>query len=404
MARLVDRLTHRTVQTLKEPGLHADGRGLYLEVTPSGAKRWTLVFQWRGARKQMGLGSVELVGLGQAREAATAARKLVAEGVNPIDERKARRARGVGTTFGDAADALMASLEPAWRNAKHKAQWKTSLEVHAAALRALPVDAVGTGDVLDALKPIWSKIPETAARTRGRIERVLDAARAKGWRQGENPARWRGHLQLLLPRRKRLYKGHHPALPFVEIGAFMADLRARPAMAARALEHTILSAARTSETLGAARREFDLDAAVWTIPPERMKAGQEHRVALSKANIELLRPLLAMVNDPEGLVFRSPSGGGLSTGAMKALLRRMGYAAERASVHGFRSTFKDWASEATSFADVLSEEALAHVVGSETRRAYRRGDALERRRKLMEAWAGYCGRGGGGEVVQLRRV
>ena len=401
MARLVDRLTHRAVQTLKEPGLHADGRGLYLEITAAGSKRWTLVFQWHGARKQMGLGSIDLVGLAEARDAATAARKLVAGGVNPIEERKARRARRVGTTFADAADALMASLEPSWRNAKHKAQWKTSLEVHAASLRSRAIDAVGTEDVLQALKPIWSEIPETAARTRGRIERVLDAARAKGWRTGENPARWRGHLQLLLPKRQRLYKGHHPALPFAEMAAFMLALRSREAMAARALEHTILAAARTTETLGARAKEFDLDAAVWTVPADRMKAKAEHRVPLSAASVSMLRPL--MPADPEALVFRHPDGRGLSTGAMKTLLRRMGYEAVRASVHGFRSTFKDWSEECTSFPDTLSEEALAHQVGSEVRRAYRRGDALLKRRKLMEAWAGYCERTSNASVVSLSR-
>lgn len=402
MARLLDRLTHRAALALKEPGLHADGGGLYLEVSPGGAKRWTLIFQWHGARKQMGLGSFELVGLAEARDAATAARKLVREGVNPIEARKLERAVVAGDTFGDAADALMATLEPSWRNAKHKAQWKTSLEVHAAPLRPLAIQAVGTEDVLDVLKPIWSTIPETASRTRARIERVLDAAKAKGKRKGENPARWKGHLQMLLPPRRRLYKGHHPALPFAEVAAFMADLRSREAMAARALEHTILSAARTTEALLARGKEFDLEAKVWVVPPERMKGQVEHRVALSQANVDLLAPL--MPDDPEGYVFAGPDGEPLSTAAMKAVLRRMGIPAAKASVHGFRSTFKDWASECTSFPDTLSEEALAHRVGSEVRRAYRRGDALERRRKMMEAWAGYCARRPAGAVVEMRRA
>lgn len=401
MARPTNRLSARKAQTTRGPGRHADGRGLYLQVDPSGARRWVFVFQWQGRRKEMGLGGFNDVGLAEAREAVDAARKLVRAGVNPIEERRADRVHG--RTFGEVADALMALMSADWSNEKHRMQWVTSLERHAAPIRSKPVSAITTDDILAILKPIWTTIPETASQTRGRIERVLDAAAAQGHRSGENPARWKAHLAHLLPRRQKLTRGHHPALPFDQTASFMEDLRARPAMAAKALEFAILTAARTGEVLGARWQEIDFKALVWTVPPERMK---EHRVPLSAPAIEVLTALREAPGAKAAktdLIFPGARDDEpLSNMALSMLLRRMGY--DAITVHGFRSTFREWAGEATSFPREVAEAALAHLIGNEVERAYRRGDALQKRRKLMDAWAGYCGRPKGGEVVEMRRA
>jgi integrase len=402
VARKVNRLTWRAVTAMKEPGLHADGGGLYLSVDKTGAKRWAFLFQWRGARKEMGLGSIALVDLKEAREQALAARKLVAANINPIEERKTRRATAEAATFGEVADQLITDLAAGWRNPKQEGQWKLSLEVHAKEIRGLPVASISTEDVLAVLKPIWAKTPETASRTRGRIERALDAAKAKGLRVGDNPARWRGHLALLLAKRQRLTRGHFPAMPFSEVAAFMAELKDRPATAARALEVTLLTACRTGEVLGATWREVDLKGALWIIPAERMKAGVEHRVPLSPKVVEILTALRLEDTRPAHYVFPGfRDGRPLSNMAMEMLLRRMGHT--DITVHGFRSTFRDWAGEATNFAREVAEAALAHTIGNAVERSYRRGDALLKRRKLMEAWANYCYRPGGSSVLQMVR-
>jgi integrase len=389
MARSINRLTARAVTTLKTPGRHADGGGLYLQVDPSLAKRWVFVFQWRGQRKEMGLGSAATVPLADAREGALAARRTVVAGTNPIEARKSEEQ---GKTFGDVADEMLASLLPAMSNAKHQAQWSTALKKGALRLRPMPVSDVATPDVLAVLQPIWNRTPETASRLRGRIERVLDAAKAKGLRTGENPARWRGHLDLLLPKRQRLTRGHHAALPFAEVAVVIERLRHRPAVAARALEFTILTAARTGETLGMRWSEVDLQGGVWTVPASRMKARIEHRVPLAPRAIAILeevRPLRDAAQD--GLVFPGQAKGRpLSQMSMMMLLRRMEL--DGITVHGFRSTFRDWAGDCTNFARETVEAALAHTVGNAVERAYRRSDAFDKRRRLMEAWAGYCGR------------
>lgn len=404
MARPTNRLSARKAQTVRGPGRHADGRGLYLQVDASGARRWVFVFQWRGRRREMGLGGFDDVGLAEAREAVDAARKLVRADVDPIEDRRAARVRG--KTFGEAADALMASMSADWSNQKHRSQWETSLERHAAPIRSKPVSTITTDDVLAILKPIWTTIPETASRTRGRIERVLDAAAAQGHRSGENPARWKGHLAHLLPKRQKLTRGHHPALPFDQAASFMEDLRDRPAMAAKALEFAILTAARTGEVLGARWEEIDFKAHVWTVPPERMKGRKEHRVPLSSPAIKVLTSLRevpgAKIAKSDLIFSGAREDEPLSNMALAMLLRRMGYNA--ITVHGFRSTFREWAGEATAFPREVAEAALAHLIGNEVERAYRRGDALEKRRKLMDAWAGYCGRPKGGEVVEVRRA
>lgn len=282
MARSVNKLSARTVATIGKAGRHSDGNGLYLVVDPSGAKRWLFLFRWGGKLKEMGLGGLAGVSLSDVREKAAEARKVLASGRNPIDARReAEAARAERMTFGRFADDLVAELSKGFRNEKHKWQWSQMLNDHAAALRPKMVDEITTDDMLEVLKPLWSTKQETASRLRGRIERVLDGAKAKGLRTGENPARWRGHLDHLLPKRQKLARGHHAAVPFGEVPVFVAALREREAVAALALEFLILNASRTGEVIGATWPEIDIKAAVWTVPAHRMKAGKEHRVPLS---------------------------------------------------------------------------------------------------------------------------
>lgn len=390
MARQINRLTSRGIASLQAPGLHADGAGLYLQIGPTGAKSWSFVFQWRGKRKQMGLGGLLTKTLAEARMEADAARRAVSRGVNPIDTR--RGARMGGNTFGDIADDLIQSIQSEWKNDKHRYQWKQSLEVDAAAIRPLDVDKITTDDVLNVLRPIWATKPETASRTRGRIERVLDAAKAKGLRTGDNPARWKGHLAVLLSKRQKLTRGHHPAMPAHEMADFMTILAGRPALAARALELTILTACRTGEVIAAKLEEFDLAKAVWIIPAARMKGKAEHRVPLSESAVALVRRTITEASETgQAGEFLFADGSGqkpISNMAMNMLMRRMGQLTY--TVHGFRSTFRDWAGENTEHPREIVEAALAHVVGSEVERAYRRGDALEKRRLLMADWATFC--------------
>lgn len=406
MGRHVDRLSARFVQTVKTPGRHADGAGLYLVVDPSLAKRWAFIFQWQGKRKELGLGSASLVGLADAREAALDARKAVAAGRNPIEERRLG-AGPAAKTFGDVADSVLAALEGDWSNEVHKRQWHRSLEVVSAPLRPLAVDAVSTADVLAVLKPIWTKTPESASRLRGRIERVLDAAKAKGLRTGENPARWRGHLDNLLSRKRKLVKGHHAALPYEELPGFIWRLRAQEGVGARALEATILTIARTGETIGAQWPEIDQATRLWTVPPERMKGRREHRVPLTDAAWAVFEAMLPLADrdaagKPVGYIFPGAvAGEPLSNMAMLMTLRRLGEA--KATVHGMRSTFRDWAGDRTAFAREVVEAALAHRVGNQTELAYRRSDAIQKRRKLLEAWAGYCARAVGDNVAPFMR-
>jgi len=280
-------LTSRRVETAK-PGKYSDGGNLYLIVSGTGARKWVLRFTWRGHAKEMGLGSATNVPLADAREKAAAARRKIAQGLNPIEER--RRDGGI-PTFGEMADEVRESLSAGFRNEKHKAQWKSTLETYAAPLRTKPLDIIATDDVLAVLKPIWSTKPETASRVRGRIEKVLDAAKAKGFREGENPARWRGHLDHLLPRPSKLSRGHHAAMPYEEVAAFIAKLREREAASALALEMCILTAARSGEILGMRWSEVDFDKKIWTVPAARMKAAREHRVPLSPRAVVILRKL-----------------------------------------------------------------------------------------------------------------
>ena len=346
----------------------------------------------------MGLGSLEDVPLARARELAARCRLDIAEGRNPLESRRAsqaveRLARAETSnqkTFGDVADALIATKSPGWRNEKHRAQWEMTLNVYASALRPLHVSEIATDDVVAVLQPIWAAKPETASRVRGRIEAVLDAARARGLipTQAANPARWRGHLDQLLPPRRQLARGHHAALPWKSVPSFMRKLRQRTGTAPLALEWCILTAARLGEALGTRWCEIDFDEAIWNCPAERMKAHKMHRVPLSPPALALLRSLPR--GEPEAFIFPGARPGKpLSNMVMKSLFKRMGE--HKITTHGFRSSFRDWAGESTHFPREICEAALAHAVGNPVELSYRRGDALEKRRALMSAWAAYCG-------------
>lgn len=405
-SRMLKKMSARTVAALMrkeaKPGRHGDGGGLYLSVGPGGARRWVFLFRWRGKLKEMGLGSARDVPLARAREKAEDARAKVADGVNPIT---ARRAAAAIPEFGVFAAEVVESLAPQWRNPKHREQWKSTLQNDAAALAHIRIDLVETEDVLGVLTPIWSEKPETASRLRGRIERVLDAAKAKGYRDGENPARWKGHLANLLPARQKLTRGHHPAMPYTEMPEFFAELRKREGISTRALEFLILTAARSGEVRGARWSEFDLRKQIWTVPAERMKAGKAHRVPLTAEAIAIvsrLKPLSNGVHD--GIVFPGMKGKPLSDMSLSAVLRRMKIPASKASVHGFRSSFRDWAGEASTFPRELAEAALAHTVGDAVERAYRRGDALEKRRRMMEAWEWHCSEIAAPDVIPIARM
>ena len=395
MARGLHRLAPRTVATAKS-GRHSDGGGLYLIVDASGARRWAFMF-WRDRKPtQIGLGSIlQGVTLPLARQRAAECRRLMAEGADPRQWRAPERQ---APNFQTVAEEVIASLESGWRNDKHKYQWRATIKGYCQPIAELAVDAITTEDVLKVLRPIWSTKAETASRLRGRIEKILDAAKAKGFRDGENPARWRGHLELLLAKQQKLSRGHHAAMAWAEVPAFIGKLREREAMAARALEFTIYTVARTGEALGARWDEMDFVSKIWTVPPGRMKAGREHRVPLTDRACAILRELeKAKTGD---LVFAGRKKDHPMSGmAMEMLLRRMNPG--DVTVHGFRSSFKVWATETTSFPNELSEAALAHVVGNQVERAYRRTDALERRREMMTAWARFLD---GGNVVPMRLV
>lgn len=392
MARAINRLSARTVQTLTEPGRHADGDGLYLVVDEGGGKRWVYLFRLAGKRREMGLGPLRIVSLAQARELASEARALAARGIDPVDARQAALPSPESApapkapTFAEVAEAFMDDRAGEWRNAKHRQQWRNTLTTYAASLWTMPVSDIGTPEVLAALRSIWREKPETASRVRGRIERILDAAKVEGHREGENPARWRGHLEHTLPKATKLSRGHHAALPYRDVPAFVAALRARVADSARALELIILTAARSGEVRGMRASEVDLEAAVWTVPAERMKGGRPHRVPLSRPALALLAPRLSAVG-PDDLLFTNTKGGMFSDMVFDALFKRA--KVEDITTHGFRSSFRDWAGDETDFPREVIEAALAHLVGDDVELAYRRGDALEKRRQLMDLWASF---------------
>ena len=392
MARQVNKLSNASLAKLGE-GMHGDGLGLWLQVRATG-RSWIMRFTLGGRARAMGLGPLHTIGLADARDRARRARALILDGVDPIEARRvtrlaAKRQAARAKTFKACAEAYLAQHRAAWRNPKHAAQWSSTLQRYVyPVLGDATVDAVDVELVLEAVEPIWNTKPETAGRVRGRIETILDWATARGYRQGENPARWRGHLENLLPARGKVRRvAHHPALPFAQIGAFIAELRRQEGVAARALEFAILTAARTGEVIGARWSEISLGDRVWTIPADRMKAGKEHRVPLSDAACALLETVAAQRTGEfvfPGARAKRP----LSNMALAMVLRRM--SRDEITVHGFRSTFADWAAESSSFPREVVEMGLAHALASKVEAAYRRGDLFDKRRQLMAAWAAYC--------------
>jgi integrase len=393
-------LSVRKVQTAGV-GWYADGGGLYLQVTPGG-RSWVFRFKLHGRERYAGLGSLENVNLAEAREKAAAARKMRSEGIDPIEHRKAQQAAAqlaasTAMTFRQCAEGYIAAHRTGWQNAKHAAQWETSLRdyVHPV-IGGLPVAAIDTGLVLKCLQPIWSTKTETASRVRGRIELVLDWAKARGYRNGGNPSRWRGHLDHLLPAPAKVAQvRHHRAMPFDELPGFMAQLRQSKSRGAPALEFLILTAARLGEVVNASWSEFDLDRALWTIPARRMKGKKEHAVPLSKQAINIL-----LRQSQFDVPF--PVTGQTLTRVLNDLDRNE-------TVHGFRSSFRDWIAERTNYPNHVAEMALAHTIPSAVEAAYRRGDLFKKRRRLMNQWADYCGKSektpiSSPSIIPLRRV
>jgi len=399
----LNKLSARKVDTVREAGRHSDGGGLYLNVSSSGSKSWVFMYASAGRRVEIGLGSVRDMPLATARQRAQAYREGLALGIDPKSAKRASAASAAQRkTFADAAEDFIKANEDGWRNPKHVDQWRYTLSVrrgddgaflpkdgYCVGLRNRPVADVGTDDILTILKPIWHDKPETARRVQGRIERVLDAATALGLRSGDNPARWRGHLDKLLSKRVNLSRGHHPAMPYVEVGAFLLKLMANPSSSSLALAFTILTAARSGEAMGATWSEIDLTTETWTVPAERMKAKKEHVVPLSPSAVQILNVMAERRREGFDYVFPGASGksGRLSVMALAMCMRRQKQG--NYTPHGFRSSFRDWAGDETVFSRDDIEQCLAHTIGNQVEKAYRRGTALEKRRLILEAWDDY---------------
>lgn len=417
MAASRNKLTAKQAASYKGPGRLSDGGNLFLRVRPSGHRTWCFLYekqvidpatgQPRRKQVEIALGTYGDaydggLTLAAAREKAAPHRRALEDGLDPLEVMRAAEAARTAaeTTFAAYVAKFLERRRPEWSNPKHAKQWETTLGApYCKSLQARPIASIDVKDVLEVLTPVWSRLPETARRIRMRLEAVFDAARVEGLRSGENPARWRGHLDHLLPRHKPDQKGHHTALPFEQVPALMAELRTRPATAARALQFLITTACRTSEVLHAQWSEIDLKNKLWTIPKERMKSRRAHRVPLSEAALEVLD---AVKGRHERYLFPGPSGKGpLSNMALLMLLERLGLR-DATTAHGLRSSFRDWTSEKTTFSGEVAEQALAHVVANETERAYRRGDLFEKRKQLMEAWGRFC-TAAPANVVQLRR-
>jgi integrase len=403
MGRTANRLSVKFVEKSDlKPGLYGDGNGLYLQVSDRRTKAWVFRFMMAGRARKMGLGDFDRVKLADARKKATAAHMLVVDGVDPIEERNARKsevmaAAAKATTFRECARKYLEAKRPGWKSLKYAKLVEAQLERYAyPVIGSLDVGAIDDGHVMKILEPIWNKKNATASRLRGDIEKILDRAKALKLRSGENPARWVGHLnQLLLAKSQVAPVRHHPAMPYSQLPAFMEKLRQRNSVSARALEYTILTCARTQDTIGGKWFEIDAGERLWTVPKERVKGKKgarrrDHVVPLSGAAMEILGDL------PRADDFLFPGnkeGKGLSNMAMAELLKDMGVSPEVATVHGFRSTFKDWAAEQTHYPNELSEMAMAHTVSDKVEAAYRRGDMREKRRQLMTDWAAFCGGG-----------
>jgi integrase len=377
-----------------EKGMYHDGGGLYLQVAAGGAKSWIYRYMLNGRAREMGLGPLHIISLSDARSQAAECRRLRLDGIDPIEARTAKRDEAKleaakSMTFDACSKAYIEAHETGWQNAKHRDQWRDTLKTYASPeLGALPVQAIDVGLVMKVLEPIWYTKPETASRLRGRVEAIIDWATVRGYRKGENPARWRGHLDKLLPARNKVRKiEHHAALHYRDVATLMTELREQEGVAARALEFLILTASRTGEVIGARWNEIDLEEKIWTVPAARMKAGKEHRVPLSASAAAIVEEL-ENVRTGDSIFQSQRSGKPLSNMAMLKLLYRM----DRADLtaHGFRSTFRDWAAEQTDFPREVAEMTLAHTIGDRVEAAYRRGDLFQKRRELMDARAKYC--------------
>jgi integrase len=396
MTRTIGRLTALKVDKAKRPGMYADGGGLYLRVTEDGTKNWVFRFMLNGRPRWMGMGALHTIRLAEARSRAAEYRMQRYDGIDPIEQRRAERLQAQldaakAITFKDCSGRYIASHKAGWRNAKHAAQWEATLATYAEpVMGGLSVQAIDTALVLKVLEPIWTTKPETAGRVRGRIESILDWARVRGYRAGENPARWRGHLDKLLPARSKVQRvEHHAALPYAESPGFLVSLREQEGIAARALEFAILTVARTGEVIGARWHEMDLLDKTWTLPAARMKVGKEHRVPLSARALAILEEMQPHRHADDAFVFSGGKlGRPLSNMAFLMLLRRMGRA--DVTVHGFRSSFRDWVAERTNFPAEVAEMALAHTISDKTIAAYSRTDLFDRRRRLMAAWDTFC--------------
>lgn len=394
MAREIKKLSAVAVRTMNRPGLHADGGGLYLQITEHGSKTWIFRFMLNGRRRDMGLGGLHTVSLADARTEALRCRQMLRDDLDPIEARRAiklaARTEAIPTlTFKECAEAYIKAHEAGWKNAKHAAQWGSTLKAYVYPVFGdLAVNAVDTSLVMKTIEPIWAAKTETASRVRGRIETILDWATVRKYREGENPARWKGHLDHLLPAKGKIQReSHHAALPYAQIGTFIKELRLQDGIAARALEFAILTVARTGEVISATWDEIDLNKHLWTVPAERMKAGKEHRVPLSEPAQSLLRQMAAIRSGDYVFPGERPKRP-LSNMALLMVLRRM--KRDDLTVHGFRSTFRDWAAERTDYPAEVAEMALAHTVGDKVEAAYRRGDLFEKRVKIMNDWVTKC--------------
>lgn len=396
MAKTIGKLTALDVTRAKAAGLYGDGGNLWLQVGPTGAKSWIFRYSLKNKNRAMGLGPLSTVTLSQARAAAADKRLLLLRGKDPIAEQRAEEALArliarSEETFASCAERYVEAHKSSWKSVQHLTQWKQSLKKHVTPLiGTLPIGSIDTVLVLSVLEPIWTEIPATARRLRGRIEQVLDWAKARNMRTGENPARWRGHLENLLPKKSKLLKvKHHPSLPYSEIGNFMVTLRAQKCFSARALEFTILTASRTMEVLKAKWDEVDLDGRVWTVPAVRMKASREHRVPLSSQAIALLERMKPL-RRPGDLLFPGTKHEKSMSDHTMLMLLKLTLGVRNAVPHGFRSTFRDWAAETTSYPREVCEAALAHSNKSETEAAYFRSDLFAKRETLMQSWSDYC--------------
>lgn len=393
-SRSIHRLSALRVARLTGPGYYCDGGGLYLQVSPARARSWVYRFRHEGRLREMGLGGLRRVSLADAREHAQRCRRQLGNGLDPIEERRRERSQRAAQlartkTFDECTTAYINANRAGWKNEKHVAQWESTLATYASPfIGSLSVRDIDTTHIVSVLERIWEAKPETASRVRGRVEAVLDWAKAHRYRDDENPARWKGHLDKVLPARTRVRKvRHHAALPYAEVAAFIKTLRVQEGLAARALELAVLTAARTNEVIGARQSEFDLEAGMWTVPAERMKAQRAHRVPLSAAAVGLVRRLLGDT-DTKLLFPGGKKEKPLSNMAMLTVLRRM--KCDGLTVHGFRSTFRDWAAECTTYPNEMAEMALAHTVDDKVEAAYRRGDMFQRRRQMMDDWAMWC--------------